>query len=122
MNNQKINDAVIAVDLDGTLTYTDTLYEAVILLLKRNVFYTLLLIYWVFKGKAIFKHEIARRVSIDASLLPYNLKLIEWLLDQKSKGRTIILCTAANFKIAQHVAEHLKIFDGVMNRPGFGGC
>ena len=61
----------LVVDLDGTLIRSDLLIETFFALLKRNIFYVLLVPFWLVKGKAAFKQEIARRVAIDVSLLPY---------------------------------------------------
>ena len=49
----------LVVDLDGTLTLTDTLHEQVVALLKKNPFLNLLLMFlWLLQGKAKFKDEI----------------------------------------------------------------
>ena len=118
MNFPKDKDIVLAVDLDGTLTYTDTLYESFLLLIKHNILYVFFLLYWIFLGKAKFKEKISHTVSIDASILPYNNKLIDWLIEMKSNGRKLILCTAADSKIANAVAQHLKIFDDIISSDG----
>lgn len=66
------------------------------------------------KGKAVLKDEIAKRVSLDISSLPYNQSLINWLIMQKSSGHVVWLCTASNHRFAESVASHLGFFDGVM--------
>lgn len=42
---------IIAVDLDGTLTFTDTLHESLIQLLRDRPYYLFLLPIWLLKGK-----------------------------------------------------------------------
>ena len=102
----------LCVDLDGTLTYSDTLVESVIqisspwLLLK--CLFTLLV-----NGKAAFKSEVGKFVSIDPHQLPYNDALLTHIRNQRGLGRRTVLITAANEKIAQAVAEHLGCFDEV---------
>lgn len=108
----------LCIDLDGTLVRTDTLVETFFLLIRKNILYTFLCILWVFKGKATLKNEIAKRVSINASSLPYNSELLAFLRTEKLKGREIWLCTAANEKIAQAVAEHLGVFSKVIASDG----
>ena len=118
MINQKDTDVVLAVDLDGTLINTDTLYESIFLLIKHKIHYSFFLFYWFFLGKAKFKEKISQIVLIDASILPYNKQLINWLIELKSNGRKIILCTAADSRVASAVAKHLKIFDDVIASDG----
>lgn len=104
----------LCVDLDGTLIRTDLLVEAVFALLKRNVFYALLLPLWLAKGKAYLKQQIADRVDLDAMLLPYHSTFLDHLKEEHAKGRRLILTTASNEKFAQAVALYLGIFTDVL--------
>ena len=55
-----MNEAqVIAVDLDGTLTLTDTLHESVLTLVRNKPYLLLLLPFWLFKGIAHLKQKVA---------------------------------------------------------------
>jgi 4-hydroxybenzoate polyprenyltransferase len=114
----KIFSQVIAVDLDGTLVLTDTLHESLLLILKKNLFLIILLPLWVLKGKATFKSKLAERVHLNVALLPYNKKLINWLIKQRASGKKIVLTTAADQCIANSVAEHLGLFDEVLASDG----
>jgi len=58
-----VTDAPIVVDLDGTLTPTNTLVESVIKLVKHSPIILLLLPFWMLKGRASFKTAIATRVT-----------------------------------------------------------
>lgn len=69
----------LVVDLDGTLVHSDLLIESILLLLKKNMLFIFLLPIWLLSGKARFKHKIASRIQIDASVLPYNAELIDYL-------------------------------------------
>ncbi len=104
----------LCVDLDGTLIHSDLLLETLLLLLKRNPLYLLLLPLWLMRGKAVLKAEIARRVTLNPVALPYNRSFITWLEQQKKAGRALWLCTASNDRLADLVAEHLPIFTGVI--------
>jgi 4-hydroxybenzoate polyprenyltransferase/phosphoserine phosphatase len=104
----------IAVDLDGSLVRTDTLHELALALLRTRPLDVLRLPLWLLRGKAYLKHEVAARVGIDASTLPYNEPLLAWLKEQKQAGRRLVLCTAADGLVAHAVAEHLGIFDQVL--------
>ncbi|MCP3059426.1 UbiA family prenyltransferase [Myxococcus sp. K38C18041901] len=111
-------DVALAVDLDGTLVRTDTLHENLLVLFKRAPWLLLLLPLWVLKGKAYFKAEVARRAALDASLLPYNQELLDFLQEEKARGRRLVLATAADQRIAQAVASHLGLFDAVHASDG----
>jgi len=108
-------DCPLCVDLDGTLVRTDTLVETALLLVKKNPFNILFLFLWLLQGKAQLKHKIAEKVQLNASLLPYNEEVLNLIQEEKKKGREIWLCTAANKKIANAVADHVGLFDKVLS-------
>ena len=109
----------LVVDLDGTLTPTDTLHESLIQLVKQSPSSLLRLPLALLKGKAAFKDEIAAQVDIDPAQLPYRPDVLDYLRSEKAKGRPIILATAAHASIARTVAEHLGVFDPVLaTEPG----
>ena len=116
----------LCVDLDGTLVRTDMLLETLLLLLKKNPLYLFMLGVWLRRGKAHLKQEITRRVEIDPASLPYNEPLIAYLREERAKGRTLVLATAADRRIAERIAEHVGLFDevvaseGGVNRAGGG--
>lgn len=102
------------VDLDGTLTPSDTLVESVIQLVKRAPLVVLKMPFWLLRGRAMFKSHIAERVNFSCQSLPIRQDLLEYLRKEKDKGRTIILATAAHRSIGSAVAAELKIFDDVI--------
>lgn len=108
----------LCVDLDGTLIHSDLLLESFLLLLKRNPLYLFLAPLWLLRGKAVLKSEIARRVELNGAALPYCAPYVEWLRQEKAAGRAIWLCTASDARLAQRVADHLGIFDGVLSSDG----
>ena len=109
----------LVVNLDGTLTPTDTLYESLIQIIKQSPLSLFQLPLSLLKGKAAFKDAIAAHTDIDPSQLPYRQDLLDYLRSEKSKGRPIILATAAHASIAAKVAIHLGLFDQVLaTKPG----
>lgn len=101
----------LCVDLDGTLIKSDLLWESLLTLLKQRPLSFFLLPFWLLKGKAFFKHEIARRVTLDAATLPYRQDLIEFLSAERRAGRELVLITASHVTFARAVAAHLGLFD-----------
>jgi 4-hydroxybenzoate polyprenyltransferase len=102
------------VDLDGSLVTSDTLLESLLALLRKDPWALLLVPIWLAEGKARFKQRVSERVAPAAVALPYLPELVEYLQNEKRAGRTLVLVTAANEKIANSVAEHLGIFDRVI--------
>lgn len=105
------NALPLYVDLDGSLTYSDLLFESTLLLVKRNPLYVFMCVFWLLQSIARLKAEVARRVNLDASLLPYNENLLAFLQQERAKGRRLVLASASNCKLVQQVADHLELFD-----------
>lgn len=104
----------LVVDLDGTLTLTDTLVESIFSLLKKNPFNALLIFLWLFRGRAEFKRLIATANDFSASNLPWREDFVAWLRLEHARGRQIILATAAHTTIAEDAASHMGFFSDVI--------
>jgi 4-hydroxybenzoate polyprenyltransferase/phosphoserine phosphatase len=104
----------IVVDLDGTLTPTDTLVESVVQVVKRQPWTLLQFPFWLIRGRAEFKSEIATRTKFSVKNLPLRGELLDYICSEKAKGRKIILATAAHRSIADQVAARLGLFDVVL--------
>lgn len=115
MQPQKIP---LCVDLDGTLVRSDTLWESLLRLFKQHPAQLLMTPLWLARGRAYLKQAIAQRTALDPVTLPYNAEFLQWLRLQKVAGRRLVLCTAADRKIAESVAAHLGIFDEVLASDG----
>ncbi len=110
----KASGTPLVVDLDGTLTPTDTLVESLINLVKQSPMNLLRLPFWLLKGRAAFKEAVASHTSIAVEQLPYHDSLLAYLRGEKEQGRRIILATAAHKSIAEGISAHLGLFDGVL--------
>ncbi|MFM8245588.1 MAG: haloacid dehalogenase-like hydrolase, partial [Burkholderiaceae bacterium] len=108
----------LAVDLDGTLVHSDTLHDAALRALREHPLALLQLPFWLLQGKAVVKQRLAALSPFDPATLPYHQPLIEWLTVQRSQGRKLVLCTAADQQVAIAVADHLGIFDEVLASDG----
>jgi len=108
----------LCVDLDGTLIKSDTLADALCQFVRRHPLEIWRTPLWLLQGKARLKAEVARRAPLDVARLPYNAPLLRNLEEQKRQGRSIYLTTGADVSIAERVAAHLGLFDGVLASDG----
>jgi len=86
----------LCVDLDGTLIRGDLLYEALARLSKGAFFPLIRAPFWLLKGRAGFKREVANRVELEPSSLPFDERVIEFLRREKRRGRRLVLVTASD--------------------------
>ena len=107
-------DLPLVVDLDGTLIYSDMLWETVVLFLKRHLLRAWVLPLWLLRGKAGFKHSVSSDVEIDPAALPYDPALLEFIRAERERGREVVLATGAETRLAQQVAGHVGLFDRVL--------
>src|SRR5262249_53233174 len=104
----------LVVDLDGTLTPTDTLAESLVGLARRSPLSLLQVPFRRLNGRAELKDWVAARAGVSPERLPYREALVAFLRDEKRKGRRIVLATAAHRSIAERVSAHLGLFDEVL--------
>lgn len=104
----------LVVDLDGTLIKTDLLVESFLVLVKRHFGLIFLVPFWLVRGKAYLKEEIAKRVDLDPRYLPYHTEFLAYLTAEYESGRKLVLATASHTLLAQPVANHLNIFAEVL--------
>jgi 4-hydroxybenzoate polyprenyltransferase/phosphoserine phosphatase len=102
---------VIVVDLDHTLICTDLFYESLVRSIKLSPLKTFLALFLVFKGRHLLKRKLADMVTIDATILPYNALVINYIKKWKDAGSKIVLASAADSRYVEAVAQHLGLFD-----------
>ncbi|MFM8439094.1 MAG: UbiA family prenyltransferase [Candidatus Kapaibacterium sp.] len=115
----------LVVDLDFTVLATDITYESIILALKSDPLIAFRMPFWYAEGKVAFKNNLVRLGAIpEATNLPLNASVMEFILTQKQGGRRVILATASHETPARAVALHLGVFDDVIatsDGPNVGG-
>ena len=84
----------LCVDLDGTLIKTDVLLESLFTLLKQHPWAVILVPWWLLRGRAFLKRQIAARVAVAAEKLPYRQDVLEFLRRERESGRQLLLVTA----------------------------
>ncbi len=109
---------VLCVDLDGTLVKSDTLVDSTLALARQHPAAILQIPRWLAQGKAALKRHITNAVQLDVAHLPYNRELLQYIEQQQTTGRPIYLTTAADSALAHRVADHLKLFTGVLASDG----
>ncbi|MBS1509709.1 MAG: UbiA family prenyltransferase [Bacteroidetes bacterium] len=113
MNTTAGNTIPLVTDLDGTLIETDLLYEAFVLLLKKNPLYVFNCIPWTLKGKAYLKSKIFGNTEIAYDTLPYNTAVLDFLKQEFANGRKIVLATASPVYAAEQVAKVHPLFSEI---------
>jgi 4-hydroxybenzoate polyprenyltransferase len=62
---------------------------------------------------------LSKNLSFNAATLPYTQEVLDYVQAEKENGRRIILATAADELVADQVAAHLGLFDGIIaSTPG----
>lgn len=107
-------EPTLYVDLDGTLIATDLLHESFLSAMKRSPLTALQCLGWLAQGRARLKEELASRASIDVASLPYREPVLQFLREERARGRRIVLATASWSALADSVAAHLGLFDEVL--------
>jgi 4-hydroxybenzoate polyprenyltransferase len=108
----------LCVDLDGTLVKSDTLVDSLLALVRNHPAAVLKLPGSLLRGKAAFKAFVTESVSLDVAHLPYNRTLLQYLNQERARGRDIFLATGADARLARRVADHLGIFTDVLGSDG----
>ncbi|MBV8683177.1 MAG: UbiA family prenyltransferase [Caulobacteraceae bacterium] len=108
----------LVVDLDGALVKTDMLVETALSALGSKPQNILHLLAALGGGKAELKARAASLSQFDAALLPYNEAVVAIIRGAREAGRPIYLASACDKAVAEAVAAHLGLFDGVFSSNG----
>ena len=110
----RVSAVPLVIDLDGTLILSDLLWESIVLKLKHDLAGAWRLPLWLARGKAGFKESVAAGIELDPQALPYDPALLAFIEVERARGRTIVLATGAQRRLAEQVAGHLGLFDSVI--------
>lgn len=109
---------VLAVDLDKTLVRSDVLYESFWDCASRDLGNLSRALACLKKGKAQFKAQLSRYVTIDPARLTYNHDVLDYIRKWREKGGRTVLVTATDQHVARGIADHLGLFDEVYGSDG----
>src|SRR6056297_1987523 len=114
------DDSAIAlvVDLDGTLSRTDTLHEALLGQISAAPLRALALPGLVARGRAVFKAVVADRGIVDPAHLVLNEAVLDAVRAAREAGRRTALVSASNHRQVAAVAEAVGLFDEVHGSEG----
>lgn len=104
---------VLAVDLDGTLLRSDMLHETLWATLSGKGFGAVGRLAALSRGRGALKDALAGAVEIDPASLPYDARILRKIEAWRAAGGRAYLVTATDTRIAERIAAHLGIFDGV---------
>lgn len=104
----------LCVELEGGLIRTNLSQESILLLVRSKPWLLFFLPFWRLRGRARFKHDIARNTNLRADYIPYREDVLNWISERRVQGQDLILVTSADTTLAARVAQHLGIFSGVM--------
>ncbi len=110
-----IDDRVpLCVDLDGTLIATDLLWVSLCQVLRRAPWLALALPFWWRRGRGFLKAELARRATLDYKRLPYFEDVLDFLREERARGRRLVLVTGSHERYALELAAELGLFEEVL--------
>jgi 4-hydroxybenzoate polyprenyltransferase/phosphoserine phosphatase len=108
----------LVLDLDGTTVLTDTLVENALRVLADAPLAFAAALPLAITSRAKFKQAIAGLHALDPASLVYNEAVLDLARQARAEGRPVYLVTAADEAVAQRVAAHLGLFDGVFASDG----
>lgn len=106
----------LCVDLDGTLLRSDLLLESALALLRADPLAALRFPFWLLRGRAHLKREVAARARLDVARLPYDERVLAWLRDGDARPR--VLCSASDQALVDAVAAHVGGFEAALGSDG----
>ncbi|XAM01266.1 UbiA family prenyltransferase [Phycisphaeraceae bacterium D3-23] len=112
----------LAIDLDGTLVKTDTLWESLMVLVGQQPLTLLQVPGWLMRGKSGFKRKVAEHVALDPAALPYRQEVVKLAQRAFDEGQPVVLASACDRSIADAIAAHLGCFTTVVASDGKTNC
>ncbi len=108
----------LVIDLDGTLIKTNSLDETFLDALRRNPLDILKLPLKLVVGRAALKEFLAGKSGLDVETWPVRDDFLDYVNRQFESGRTIVLATAADRKIAEAIAARFPFISQVIASDG----
>lgn len=121
MPNPNLTTALpaLVVDLDGSLTRSDTLWETLWHLCLHAPLQALKALGSLPQGRAGLKSALAEAALKTSppwtpKTLPWNQEVVEFLRQEKKRGRHLVLATGAAQCLAEAVQKEMPLFDQIL--------
>ena len=101
----------LVVDLDGTLTPSDSLLEALLFILLRRPQLWPRLLVALTKGRAALKQRVSTLGVYQTDSLPLRTEFVDFLRAERASGRQLYLITAAHQSVADAIGERVGLFE-----------
>lgn len=108
----------LAVDLDGTLLLTDTLFEALAEQFRRRPLWALGQLIRLPFAIASTKLRLTRDVRLQIDRLPVNEEVLAYCRRARAAGRPVWLVSAADQGVVDRVAARFGVFDRAIGSDG----
>ena len=109
----------LIIDLDGTLTKSDTLLISINKSLSHNFLNVFKILFYLLRGKKIMKKFLSINYLVDPREIKYNKTIIDLINIEKKNKREIILCSASNINQLKLISNYLQCFDKVYGSDEF---
>lgn len=105
-------DIPLVVDLDGTLLKTELPWESFLaVLVSRPLGLIKILTHRVLHGNRVsLKRNLEKHAALELKTLPLSESFLNFLKSEKSKGRTLFLCTGSTQSYADRISQNIPLF------------
>ncbi|MBB6252872.1 UbiA family prenyltransferase [Nitrospirillum iridis] len=103
----------LVVDIDGTLIRSDLIIENFFTILANRPIAAIGVWRLPLRSKAWLKDYLADKADLDVATIPLNQPIVDFILQERAKGRAIYLASASNYRLVEALARHLGFIDGV---------
>lgn len=114
MTADRRSEPPLCVDLDGTLIEGDTLRISLRHLARTAPWKLLAVPFLLLRGRPALKAWVARQHIPNPAELVWRTEVLQFLREEKGRGRQLVLATAANKMVADAVCAHLGLFDSIV--------
>lgn len=110
----------LVVDLDGTLHDRDCSVVDFVRAVRRRPWALIQCgVWWLSGGRSRVKTELAKSSSLSCDDLNLDARVLTWLREEKAAGRTLVLATGTDERLAERLVQPLDLFEAVMGtHPG----
>jgi 4-hydroxybenzoate polyprenyltransferase/phosphoserine phosphatase len=108
----------LAVDLDGTLVFTDMLFEALAEHMRRRPLWTIWQMIQLPFALAKVKAHIQGKARLDIEHLPVNEDVVAYCRRARADGRKVWLVSASDQGIVSEIADCVGVFDRAVGSDG----